>query len=61
VGAAQQAAHEAPDCHTEQGVRLASKGPSGTELVRIEIDVGVEVSDILHPYRDRLSSPDIKT
>jgi hypothetical protein len=42
---------EPPDCHPEQGVRLASERLSGTELVGIKIDVGVEVSEIVHPAK----------
>jgi len=39
---------EVPDCHAEQGVRLASKRLSGSQFVGIKIDVCVEVSKIMH-------------
>jgi hypothetical protein len=42
---------ETPNRHIEQGVRLASKPLSGTEFVRIKIDVGVKASEFVHPAK----------
>ena len=42
---------EAPNGHTEQGVRLASKRLSSLEFVGIKIDVSVECLEFVHPAK----------
>lgn len=42
---------ETPNHHIEQGIRLASEPLSGTQLLRIKIDVGVKVSEFVHPAK----------